>query len=342
MNHRIILFFLVQLCAAALIAVFCPPSSGSGFQEDPSQQKEATIASIKYLPPGELTNGAFLSLVYSADSKTLIAAAADRSVHIYDFETAHEQVAFAIEESTPKSRGYAEIWARSPDDQMLIMSGSSANYLQSFAARSGKVRVNFERLDQEIPRVNCVACSVDGRLIAVGTVQGEVVVWDAATGHRQFKTSAHIFQPRTEPFPTTIAPFSAQILALAFNPDASLLLAASLGTPLRCWDVRSGAEVEPPVHIAESWDLAQSPDGKLIVTTDRADDGVLGHRKYLLYDMTTWKKQSEWTSVRAARLALLGPGRLLAFMEDRHTVQLRDVTDGAVLAKLDVALSTLR
>ncbi len=309
--------------------------SGGG----PSRSVQGPISSIGYRPSEELSNGIFGSLMYSADNKTLVAAAGDGTVRLYDAITAREKSTFKMESSTEGLKPSARIWSHLPDSWIFLMNGYSSNDLQLVDARSGNIHLRLEKLDQAMPLLQCAAFSSDGRLVAAGYQDtGEVVVWDAITGRRRFKTKAHVIPSHTEPFPRAVQPIPAPILALTFSPDASLLLSSSLGAPLRCWDVAIGAEVAPPIRITNPGMIAPSPDHKFVVMSERADDGEPSKRKYLLYDMTSWKKLSEWTAGVAVRLALLQGGRQLIWMKEGGIIQLRDANSGRVFSELDVQL----
>lgn len=323
-----------------LIAPAVLTNAWAGYRDGPSKPVQRVDASISYIPSEKFANGIFGSLVYSADSKILAAAAGDGTVRLYDAVTAQERSVLKMKGSATGLRASANIWTRSPEDQMLLMNNYASSELQLVDFRTGQPRVDLERSYKEANWVRCVACSPDGRLIAGGYGNsGEVVVWDAATGKRRFKTPAHIVPPQTDPFPRAMQPIPAPIYSLAFTPDASLLLSSSIGAPLRCWDVATGAEVDPPVRIAVPGLLPVSPGGKLLMLSDRVGVGNDFSRRYMLYDMTTWEKRSQWVGAGGpVQLALLDNGRSMLWMEDRRFVQLRDAHDGRVLSKLDVEI----
>ena len=326
---------------AGLIAAVIFAHTCIGSWDGPSLPPPKAEPTIGFIPSEKLANGIFGSLVYSADSKSLAAAAGNGTVRIYDAITARERSAFMMKTSNQELRASARIWVRSPDDQLLLMNGYTQDDLQLVDAHTGELRRKLEKLDQARPLLRSVIYSSDGRFIAAGCQDsGEVFVWDAVTGRRRFKTPAHIVPAQTEPFPRAMQPIPAPIYSLAFTPDSSLLLWSSIGAPLRCWNVATATEVDPPVRIMSPDLLTLSPDGKLIVVSDRVGVGSDHSRRTMLYDMTTWKKRSEWvTPSPPVRQALLAGGQhLISMGYANRTIELRDTGDGRLQSQFDVQI----
>ncbi len=105
--------------------------------------------------------------------------------------------------------------------------------------------------------VNSVAFSRDGRLIAAGSYDGSVRVWDATT---------------LEPLQQFQNP-SNRVNSIAFSPAGDRLVAGGQDTAVRIWTLDSGAETQLSGPTAAVRAVAFSPDGRRIAAG--SDDGVL-------------------------------------------------------------------
>ncbi len=116
------------------------------------------------------------------------------------------------------------------------------------------------RLEDQVGKVEGVAFSPDGKLLAVVTEDpgdarespGDVVLYDVAARKVRAKLQGH----------------RAAVNALAFTPDGARLFTGDQKGELRRWDVAKGTEVLPPLHAHEYAirGLAFPSDGRLFVT----------------------------------------------------------------------------
>jgi WD40 repeat protein len=73
-------------------------------------------------------------------------------------------------------------------------------------------------------RVSAVAWSPDGASIVSGSLDGDLRIWDAATGQCRMTLQGH----------------TARVEAVAWSPDSASIVSGSLDSGLRIWDVATG------------------------------------------------------------------------------------------------------
>lgn len=103
--------------------------------------------------------------------------------------------------------------------------------------------------------LSAVAYAPDGRLIAGGSEDGSIYLWNADTAKRVRILSGH----------------SDRITSLAFDPGSSTLASASGDRTVRLWDVSSGTSRHTLSHPGEVYSVAFSPDGGTLVSGGQGD-----------------------------------------------------------------------
>src|SRR5262245_27315558 len=99
--------------------------------------------------------------------------------------------------------------------------------------------------------VSSVTFSPDGKMLATGSSDRTVKLWDVTTGQEL----------------TTLEGQMAQVRSVAFSPDGKMLATGSDDRTARLWDVTTGQELTTlKGHMTQVWSVAFSPDGKMLAT----------------------------------------------------------------------------
>ncbi len=164
------------------------------------------------------------------------------------------------------------------------------------------------------PGASCVAVSPDGKLVAGGGMDKALAVWDVATGAEVFRAAG----------------LENTVLSGCFSPDGKSLAAVS-GSALRIWDVRTKREalrIDAPAGLRP---LAYMPDGKALAAGCEDHTGRL-------WDAATGRelRRFEGHTDMIYSLAVSPDGKMLATGagDKDRTVILWDVASGKELRRL--------
>ncbi len=159
--------------------------------------------------------------------------------------------------------------------------------------------------------VLAAAFSPNGALLATGSADATVQLWDTATG-----------APHGQP----LTGHGAWVKTVAFSPDGALLASAGDDDTVRLWDVATGAPHGDPLsgHGSSVWGVEFSPDGALLASA--GDDHAVR-----LWDVATGAPHGQpLTGTSELWSAAFSPrGDVLATGSEDGMVRLWDVATGA-------------
>ncbi len=160
-------------------------------------------------------------------------------------------------------------------------------------------------------QISTIAYSVDGRLLAAGTADGRLILWDTTT--RRLVTSRAL-------------PEQGELSALAFSPDGKTLATAGVDHLVRFSEIPtlSACTTHLAGHTSTITRLAFSADGKAILSVG------LDHAA-IRWDLTTGSQISQAMGYRQCSAAALTACGSIAAFSDGCDIQLWDVQAGEAL-----------
>jgi WD40 repeat protein len=170
--------------------------------------------------------------------------------------------------------------------------------------------------------VNSVAFSPNGELVAAGTANGEVRLWQVSSGKPLLTCDAH----------------SNWVYSIAFSPDGNILACGSDNQTLHLWDVNSGQVLKTfQGHVNRTLAVVFSPDGN-ILGCGSADHNVILWDIHSGQVLNTLKGHA--SPVRS--VAFSPDGSILASGSEDWTVNLWDMHSGQVLKTLKGHVNQVR
>ena len=163
--------------------------------------------------------------------------------------------------------------------------------------------------------INSVAFSSDAKVLASGSGDHTIKLWDVASGRELRTLSGH----------------SSDVNSVAFSPDGKLLASGSGDKTIKLWDVASGRELRSlSGHTAGVNSVAFSPDGRMLASAS-------GFDMQSDFDFNRMLGQSSDSTISSIRLWDVASGRELRSLNG-HVDVVGSVVfspDGKVLASGD-------
>jgi WD40 repeat protein len=167
-----------------------------------------------------------------------------------------------------------------------------------------------------------VTLSPDGKLLAAGTVDAQIRLWQVADGKQLLTCEGH----------------TDWVWLVAFSPDGRTLASGSSDQTIRLWDVSTGQCLKTlQGHTNRVWAVAFSPDGYILASSSE-DETVR------LWDASTGQclRTLQGHTNQVWSVAFRPDGRMLASGSDDETIRLWEVSTGQCLNTLHGHTSWVR
>jgi WD40 repeat protein/DNA-binding SARP family transcriptional activator len=186
--------------------------------------------------------GPVCGMAFSPDGDRLATAGEDGTARVWDVATGQELLVI-----TGHATGIGAV-AFDPTGRLMATAGGDGLTKLWDVSPTGSRELLTVGTDAP---ATFSAYSADGGRLATGTEEGDVAVWNAATGERIAMLGGH----------------TDRISGGGFSPDGRLLVTSGEDQTARIWDVSSGTELFAITdHTDTVWSATFSPDGTKLAT----------------------------------------------------------------------------
>ncbi len=234
------------------------PSGRVGFQRHTGEVRfrNVQIQELAERPVLVLNDAGHTDMVmgvqFTPDGKHVVSAAKDKTVRVWETATGRMVRVLRLP-SGEGDQGALYALAVSPDGRTVaaggVSPGGSDHLVYLIGLSDGTIR---RVLSGHKAPVFSLAFTPDGRLLASGSNDGAIRLWDIETGWAAKELTGH----------------RGRVTSLAFSPDGTHLASSSSDQSARLWSVARGATVQTlSEHKQWVWSAVWSPDGRTLATS---------------------------------------------------------------------------
>ncbi|MCY4401736.1 MAG: WD40 repeat domain-containing protein [Candidatus Poribacteria bacterium] len=253
------------------------------------------------------------SVVFSKYGNTL-AADMDNTIRLWDISTGQEKRVYWVdigEHSTSSVRSVAI----SPNGCVIA---GGINEIETICLwdveTTEQTNLLRETASDALHWVNTVAFSIDGKMLASGSEDGNLYLWNVTTGEK--------IKALTED--------TENIFSIAFCPDGKTLASGAADNTIRLWDLPSGENIATlEGHTDWVFSVAVNRDGKMLASGSR-------DKTIRIWDTATKKEIMPLIGHQNVvwSVAFSPDGKTLASGSEDHTIRLWDIATGGQLAAI--------